>query len=58
MFPLEARNASIVGSENCKTQNQNLTVIFMNIIEVLKEEINKSFKEIYESINKRVEENE
>jgi hypothetical protein len=43
------------GPENCnivKAQDTDLKITFINMIEVLKEDMNKSLKEIYENTNK------
>lgn len=52
MSPLELSSPTTEGPENCSTaeaQNKGLKMAFMNIIMILKEEMNKSFKEMYEN---------
>lgn len=48
MFPKNPNNLTTVGPENYKTTDKDHKTEFMNVIEVLKEEMNKSLKEIYE----------
>ena len=51
MSPLEANNSATAGPENCsiaEAQEKGLKTAFMNMIKVLKEEMNKPLKEIYE----------
>lgn len=50
MSPLEPSNTTIVDSEKCniaEAKGKDFKIAFINMIEVLKEEINKSLKEIY-----------
>lgn len=52
MSSLEPSNPITVGPENCnadETQDTDLKMAFMNLIEVFKKEINKPLKEIYEN---------
>lgn len=57
MFPLEPRNPTHLA----KAQEKDVKIDFMDMIEVLKEEMNKSLKEIQEKhkqgkeINKNVQ---
>ena len=54
--PLKANNPTTADPEFCnivEAQDKDLEIAFMNIIEVFKEEMNKSFKEIYENTNKK-----
>ena len=51
MSPLKFSNPTTASPEYCDiadTQEKDLNLTFMNIIEVLKEEINKSLREIQE----------
>ena len=51
---LEPNNPIIVGTEICsiaEIQDKNHKMTFMNMIEVLKEEMNKSLKEAHENTN-------
>lgn len=52
MSPLEPRNTTTVGPEYCnrdEAQEKDLKIAFMNMIKVLKEEINKFPKEIHKT---------
>ena len=54
MSPLKFSNTTTASPEYCDiadTQEKDLNLTFMNIIEVLKEEINKSLKEIQKNTN-------
>lgn len=56
MYPLKASNPTTTGPESCsktEAQDKDLAITSMNIIEVLKDEMNKSFKEGYENTNKQ-----
>lgn len=59
MSPLEPSNTTIVDSEKCniaEARGKDFIIAFINMIEVLKEQINKSLKEIYlEKMNKTVQ---
>lgn len=49
MSQLKPRKPSTMGSDNCciaEAQGNDLKIAFWNMIEVLDEEVNKSFKEI------------
>lgn len=49
MSPLEPSNTTLVDSEKCniaEAKGKDLIIAFINMIEVLKEEINKSLKGI------------
>lgn len=51
MSPLELSSPMTAGLEYCnitKTQGKELKMVFINMIEILKEKTNKSFKVIYE----------
>lgn len=50
MSPLEPSNTTIVDSEKyniAEARGKDFIIAFINMIEVLKEQINKSLKEIY-----------
>lgn len=56
MSPLKASNPSKVGPEKgniVEAQDKDLKKTFMNIIEVLKEKMNKSLFKNYENTNKQ-----
>ena len=56
MSPPEPSNPATAGPERHKiaeTQGKDLKIVFNNMIEVLKEEITKSLKDIYENTNKQ-----
>lgn len=51
--PLEPRNRITAGSEHCniaESQNKYLKTAFMNMTEVLREEMNKDLEETYENM--------
>lgn len=53
MPPLEARNHAAIGPERgniAETQDKSYKITFMNMLEILKEDLNKS---IYENTNKQ-----
>lgn len=54
MSPLKSSNPTTSSSEYsniAEAQEKKLQIAFMNMIEVPKEEVNKSLKEIYENTN-------
>lgn len=56
MFPLNPSNSTTVGhiAEYCniaEAQDKDFKIAFLNMIETLKEKINKSLKEINENTN-------
>lgn len=53
MSPLEPRNHATIGPERgniAKTQDKSYKITFMNMLEILKKDLNKS---IYENTNKQ-----
>lgn len=60
MGPLEPRNPIIASPEKCKqaeAQDKDFKVVFVNMIEILREEMNNFISEIYEN-TETVERNE
>jgi hypothetical protein len=56
MSPLESNNPTIVASEKCnrsEPKDKDLKIAFMNMMEILKEEMDKSSKEVYENTNNK-----
>jgi predicted nucleotide-binding protein (sugar kinase/HSP70/actin superfamily) len=56
MSPPELGNPVTAGPEHCNTaeaQGKDLKIVFKNMTEVLKEEMTKSLKEVYENTNKQ-----
>lgn len=51
MSLLEPSNPTTAGSDIGEAQEKDLKTAFMNMTEVLKEEINESLKEIHENTN-------
>lgn len=52
MGPLEPRNPIIASPEKCKraeAQDKDFKVVFVNMIEILREEMNNFISEIYEN---------
>lgn len=52
MSPLEPSNSTTTGPGKCnivEAQDKSLKIAFMDMIEVLKEEMKKTLKEIYEN---------
>ena len=54
MPPLEHSYSTIAGPEQLKPKERDLKNTYMKMIEVLKEEINKSLKEIQKNTNKQL----
>jgi hypothetical protein len=54
MSSAEPSNPATLGTKICnvaEAQDRDFKIAFINMIEVLKEDMNKSCKEIYENIN-------
>lgn len=53
-FPLWSSSPTTIDLEKCniaKTQNKYFKIVFVNILGVLRDEINKSLEEIWENTN-------
>ena len=49
MSPLEASNPTTENCNRAESQEKDLKIAFMNMIEVFKEEVSKSLKETYKN---------